>query len=99
MAMTATLVFGKKSENAITCEFNEDMMVNCNALVNLEERESCGTEEEEVSFCNYDLGDTGFIEYCEDFEEDWMCYWSGLPDDGADDCYDMCFVQEHCGTE
>jgi hypothetical protein len=44
-----------------------------------------------VTFCNFDYGDSGFCEKCEDYSYGDDCYYAGLPDLGADDCAYECF--------
>jgi hypothetical protein len=50
------------------------------------------------AFCNYDEGDHGFCESCEDFETSTSCFTDGLPHKGAQDCKDVCF-HGHSTTE
>jgi len=62
----------------------------------------CGCEEDRVSFCNYDYGESGFCESCRDFSNPVECFLDGLPRRGALDCAARCFdlsPSPPCGCE
>jgi len=53
----------------------------------------CGCEQVGVQFCNYDYGDSGFCEACDDVPGGYItgCHRWGLPAAGAADCRKWCF--------
>ena len=51
----------------------------------------CGCEEMDVAFCNYDYGDFGYCESCDDVSTS-PCDQRGLPDAGVADCEACCNV-------
>lgn len=59
----------------------------------------CGCEVDGETFCNFDYGETGFCESCDDFDSVEHCYNDGLPDAGAEDCHNRCFHDEEYHVE
>ena len=51
----------------------------------------CGCEVQNMQFCNYDYGNTGFCETCSNFDTPKSCFHDGLPQQGAEDCVAKCF--------
>merc|ERR1740124_315335 len=48
----------------------------------------------EGEFCNYDFGNNGSCEECENFKND--CNNDGLSDKGAEDCVNICVSKQGC---
>ena len=58
---------------------------------NINDNTPCGCEIDGKTYCNFDFGDTGNCETCNDHTNVSSCENAGLPDEGALDCKKRCF--------